>query len=171
MSGYITFEIPLKITAADGTIIWVGVGPLGMVYEVMMVSVAISAGQIVVADPTNSVVPRMDYTSSDTVPKQLLRGLQGTATTTLGVTLGVAIDKCASDASGVQIRVAGLGSIVAVETTANGTAGQYCVRAAAGQVTPAADRTALITCGHVVKIGSISGGSGNKLGMLVGAYS
>jgi hypothetical protein len=171
MSGFVTHELALKVTGPDGAILWVGVGPLGMVYEVMMVSVAMVPGQVVVADPTNTIIPRMDYVAADTIPKQLLRGLQGTATVTLGATLGVAIDKCASDAAGIQIRVAGTGSIVAVETTVSpGTVGHYCNRATAGQVTPAATVTALIGCGVLAKVSNIAGGSGNKIGMLVSLF-
>lgn len=167
MSSYITNELPMKITHVDGTTLYIGIGPLGFVYLVTMVSSAVNAGQVICAEGANCVIPRQDYTASDTIPKQHLRGVIGTATNTLGPTLGVAIEKCASNANGEVIRVAGAGSIVAVETTANGTLGQYCNRAAAGQVTPAGTVTPMIGAGFVAKIGSITGGTGNKLGMLV----
>lgn len=173
MSGFMTHETALKITGPDGTLLHIGIGPLGMVYEVMMVSQAVNAGQVICAQGANCVVPRMDYVAADVASgesaiKQKLVGVIGTAVVTLGPTLGVAIDKCASDAAGVQIRVAGKGSVVATESTANGTLGQYCLRAAAGQVTPAATiSTALIECGWVLKVGNLSGGSGTKIGMLV----
>ena len=168
MSGYMAHEILLRVTGPDGAVQWVGIGPLGVVYEVMIVSQAVAAGIVIVADPSTTIIPRPDYLATESAPKQLLRGLIGGVSTTQGATLGVSIDACASDAAGVQIRVAGVGSIVAVAATANGTAGQYCDRGAAGAVTPISTVTALIQVGYVAKVGNLSGGTGTKLGMKIG---
>lgn len=169
----IATDFPMQITGPGGTSIWIGTGPLGMVYEVVMISQTVTAGQVICAQGANNIIHRPDYVAADIVAgttslKQRLAGVIGTATTTLGPTLGVALEPCTSTAAGAVIRVAGVGSVVAVQTTANGTLGQYCVRAAAGQVTPANTAAAMIGVGLVAKVGPLTGGGGvNHLGVLV----
>lgn len=164
MSGFIGRDYPFKVTTVDGTALYEGTCILGMVYDVIMVSQAISAGHVIKVDTTNTVIPRMDYTAANTIPNQVLKGAIGAAAT--GVHLGVAITPCGSNAAGEKILVAGPGSIAPVFRSATLTVLNFAIAAATGQVSSNGTATAMQTVGQVINI-DITGGTGNMGSILV----
>ena len=164
-TAHVSYIKPLKITGPDGSVVYAHGNTIGHYYWAIA-SEAITQGMGVMLDPTNSIIPRLDYISTDTVPDEVTKVLKSTATTTAGVPFGVALTKAAS---GGVVLVAGNGSIVAVKVNAAGNVGDYLmgsVAVAAGSLIANAAGTASLIYGNQCK-GSITGGSGTQVGILV----
>lgn len=164
-TAHVSYIKPLKITGPDGSVVYAHGNTIGHYYWAIA-SEAITQGMGVMLDPTNSIIPRLDYISTDTVPDEVTKVLKSTATTTAGVPFGVALTKAAS---GGVVLVAGNGSIVAVKADAGGAVGNYLVGSvavAAGTLLPQATAAAAITYGLQCKA-SITGGTGTQVGILV----
>ena len=163
-TAHVSYIKALKITGPDGSVVYAHGNTIGHYYWALA-SEAITQGMGVMLDPAG-IIPRLDYISTDTVPDEVTKVLKSTATTTAGVPFGVALTKAAS---GGVVLVAGNGSIVAVKVNAAGNVGDFLmgsVVVAAGSLIANAVATASLVYGNQCK-GSITGGSGTQVGILV----
>lgn len=168
MGAEITLVNALKIVGGDGTVQWVAANQLGRVYKAVATS-AITQGQALQLDSAGAnplVIPRQDYLATESAPAEYTPCKPLDATKTNGPPIGVALTKAAAAA---QVAVAGPDSIVAVKANAAGAVGNLLVGSvavAAGSVLSQGTAAPGLTLG-VQTLGSITGGAGTQVGVLV----
>lgn len=152
-------ELPLKVTGGDGTVLWLGVGMLGVCRAIKNTEATSQIGEAmhVILDTANSIFMASNSAATATAVATVMAGKIGSTTppSSLGFALG-AID------AGATGEVAAAGSICLARTaSATGTIGQHILGGAAGVVTNSATppSAAAVSPGYTLKPSGTTGGA------------
>ncbi len=123
----INYEVPLKVTGPDGTVLWQGSGAFGIVYTCKAVA-AITESNVVVIDPAAAIYQATNLGATATYGANVF-AVRPSNTTSYGAgVIGAALSTVAASTASAPtyVAVAGPGSIAMVTTaSATGTIGRH----------------------------------------------